>query len=73
MESLKDTEYLNWMIFFSARVCHDRDGESCYVESCYVEWYPSDWEWELQRTEWFDCSRKAIENAMQREKEGDYK
>lgn len=68
MKKHKDTEYLDWMIFYSAKVCHDREGENCYVE-----WYPSDYDWGKQRTGRYGCSREAIDNAIKREKCGDYK
>ena len=51
-----DTEMLDWMIFNSAQVCHDTDGESCWVI-----WHDRDGSY---RTDYYDDSREAISQAM---------
>ena len=55
-EARKDAELLDWMIFYSARVGHDSDGEFC---QCI--WINEDGE---QRTKLFGNAREAIRAAI---------
>ena len=60
-----DTELLDWMIFYSGRVCHSNDGDMCWVM-----WYSSDEEagnaGEME-TGMFGDARNAIQAAMKAE------
>lgn len=55
-DARKDAELLDWMIFYSARVGHDSDGEFC---QCI--WINEDGE---QRTKLFGNAREAIRAAI---------
>lgn len=60
-----DTELLDWLIFYSGRVCYSNDGDTCRVM-----WYSSNEEagnaGEME-TGMFGDARNAIEAAMKAE------
>lgn len=52
-----DSERLEFLIFNSAKVCHSRDGDSCWV--MYHEGENT-----VETLEQFDCARDAIDAAI---------
>jgi len=52
-----DGERLDWLIFNSAKVCHSRDGDCCWVRFYYEEAI-------LETETTFSYARDAIDAAM---------